>query len=95
MDVVRSAILSVPGRKELAVSTTRTGQIKQYACELLTAVDKEEFHRTFEDFSANLVGNLKSAMQISKPITVPKAKERIWMEYATVKANVLATQNME
>ena len=74
---VRSAILSVPGRKELAVNTARTGQVKQYACELLTAVDKEESSSTFEEFSAELLGNFKSAIQISKPATIPKAKERI------------------
>ena len=83
---VRSAILSVPGRKELAVNTARTGQ---YACELLTAVDKEESCSTFEEFLAELLGNFKSAIQISKPATIPKAKEKIWMEYAALRANIL------
>ena len=46
--MVRSAILLVPERKELAVKTTRTGQVKQYALKLQNAVDKEEFCSTFE-----------------------------------------------
>ena len=72
--IVRSAILSVPERKELAVKTTRTDQVKQYALELQNAVDKEEFRSVFEEFSTKLLGKLKSAMQITKPATVPKAK---------------------
>ena len=87
--MVRNAILSVPGRKELAVSTTRTEQVKQYTCELLTAIDNEEFRSTFEEFSAKLLGNLKAAIQITKPATVSKAKERMWMDYAALRANVL------
>ena len=78
--VVQNTTLSVPRCKELAVSTTKTEQVKQYACELLTAADNEEFRRTFEEFSAKLLGNLKAAIQISKPATVSKAKERMWME---------------
>ena len=86
--MVRNAILSVPGRKELAVSTTRTEQVKQYTCELLTAIDNEEFRSTFEEFSAKLLGNLKAAIQITKPATISKAKERMWMDYAALRANV-------
>ena len=51
MDVVRNAIISVSSRKELQINTTRTEIIKQYADELLKAVDAEEFQENFASFS--------------------------------------------
>ena len=40
-------------------------------------------------FSKKLLEKLKSAMQVTKPGTVSKAKEKMWMEYAALRTNVL------
>lgn len=87
--VVRDAIASIFSRKELTINTTRTEQVKRYATELLSAIDSVEFRPNFEAFSMDLLTSLKSVFQCSKPTTVPKIKERIWIQYAEIRANKL------
>ena len=87
--VIRNAIASIFNRKELTINTTRTEQVKRYATELLSAIDREELWPNFEVFSMDLLASLKSVFQCSKPTTVPKIKERIWIQYAEIRANKL------
>ena len=87
--MVRDAIASIFSRKELTINTTRAEQVKRYATELLSAIDSEEFRPNFEAFSMDLLTSLKSVFQCSKPTTVPKIKERIWIRYAEIRANKL------
>ena len=87
--VVRNAIASIFSRKELAISTTRTEQVKIYANELLCTIDGKEYRTNFEKFSVDLLTNLKSTFQCSKPATVPKLKEKVWIQYVEIRANKL------
>ena len=87
--VVRNAMASIFSRKELAISTTRTEQVKIYANELLCAIDGKEYRTNFEKFSVDFLTNLKSTFQCSKPATVPKLKEKVWIQYVEIRANKL------
>ena len=40
-------------------------------------------------FSVDLLANLKSTFQYGKPATVPKLKEKIWMQYMEIRAKKL------
>ena len=87
--VVRNAIASIFSKKELTINATRTEQVKRYVTELLNVIDREEFQPNFEAFSMNLLASLKSVFQCSKPTTVPNIKDRIWIQYAEIRANKL------
>lgn len=58
--MVHNAIASIFSRKELAKSTTRTKQVKIYANELLSSINRKEYRTNFEKFFVDLLANLKS-----------------------------------
>ena len=51
--------------------------------------DDSENHRVFVTFSDSLLSLLKTPLRLDTPATMPKRRERMWIEYARLRAEDL------
>jgi len=88
--VIVDAIASLTRRPELLIDSPRIRAVEQYRIELMTVFSNVRLTPVVEQFSHSLLTALEGPLHINtKPETVPKIKERIWTEYAAIRARKL------
>lgn len=87
--VVVDALESLPSRKELQIDSPRTANVKKYSKEILSTIATEENHTTFVGFAQKLLSLLRSPLEMATPATMAKRRERMWSEYARLRAKEL------
>ena len=89
--IIIDALIALPCRKELQVDSPRTRCVKKFAEELLAILRKDadsELQARFQEFARELYTALNSIIA-SQPSTMLKLREKMWTQYACLRANTL------
>ena len=84
--VVLEALHSLPTRIELQIDSSRTAK---FCTEVEKSVSSSDNHDTFVAFSENLLVLLRGPICMDTPASVPKRRERMWTQYAKLRAKDL------
>ena len=88
--VIVDAIVSLSKRLELLIDNPRIRIVKRHRSKLMAICSDVRLTPVVEKFSYDLLTSLKEPLHlITKPETVPKIKEKMWIEYAAIRARKL------
>ena len=87
--LVLESLHSLPTRKELQVDSSRTANVKKFCKEVEKSVSSDDNHHVFVTFSENLLVLLRVPFHMDTPATMPKRRERMWVQYAKLRAKDL------